>query len=348
MSTNNKPSEHAGTLYTIREHISSAIKLNLLWEQMGWDLKHGPTSEQLDAFHTLFPDLIGWRAEQAMSSQQPEQEPILFPEGCEWPEHSGCISVEQLEQQEQEPELVWPWAPMSPLSHAGYEQDRARQIQTEQREQEKKEYRAMDSRDEPILPPEPCEHFREFMRDTSEHKELPKPQEPTEPCEHLSEHSEDHISTVIEFIPDKDLQSIIDNFSQYASEQAAIHEPEPKSEPPVFETVACMSGYFQHISTVSELIPDELVKDIGEALQQDPEPVNNLWTTLDGIEHDITSEPFSRFSREQLEKIVKVETKNQLIVGNVFEILSEQIVKSETDSFSLAEYLLILAELDKG
>lgn len=39
---------------TIKEYLSIAVKSNLLWEVMEWDLKHGPTPEQYLAFEVLF------------------------------------------------------------------------------------------------------------------------------------------------------------------------------------------------------------------------------------------------------------------------------------------------------
>jgi len=144
----------------------------------------------------------------------------------------------------------------------GREPEQEPELTSEQIEQQEKEYRAMDSNDEPILPPEPCEPS------------------------------------------------------------------------------------YMSIPDISELIPDSMIKDIEEALHRapEPEPKSEMWTTLDGIEHDITSEPFCRFSREELEKHEIVRG----IEGSIFEILSEQIVKSGGNSFSLRRFLLILEQLEKG
>ena len=40
-------------MQTFQEFIQDAIDANILWEVMGWDLKHGPTTEELEAFEKL-------------------------------------------------------------------------------------------------------------------------------------------------------------------------------------------------------------------------------------------------------------------------------------------------------
>jgi hypothetical protein len=40
----------------ITHYIKQAIESNVLCSVMGWDEKHGPTLEQLEAFNILFPE----------------------------------------------------------------------------------------------------------------------------------------------------------------------------------------------------------------------------------------------------------------------------------------------------
>lgn len=40
-------------MQSLQEFVQDAIDSNVLWEVMGWDLKHGPTLEELEAFELL-------------------------------------------------------------------------------------------------------------------------------------------------------------------------------------------------------------------------------------------------------------------------------------------------------
>lgn len=42
-------------MQSFREFVEQAIAANVLWEVMEWDVKHGPTQAQLDAFQLLTP-----------------------------------------------------------------------------------------------------------------------------------------------------------------------------------------------------------------------------------------------------------------------------------------------------
>ena len=43
---------------TVEQHIKEAWDEGRLWEFMGWDLVHGATNEQCNAFKVLFPALF--------------------------------------------------------------------------------------------------------------------------------------------------------------------------------------------------------------------------------------------------------------------------------------------------
>ena len=54
---------------TIEQCLVEAVKNNVLWDFMGWDVKHGPTQRQLELFNEMFGELaLGEESELSESS----------------------------------------------------------------------------------------------------------------------------------------------------------------------------------------------------------------------------------------------------------------------------------------